>query len=348
MNGDAGLIVARHSGIIACFPINPATGLDFMWFKNLRLYRFTQPFTLSAEALEEKLAQIPFVPCSNYEKSRLGWISPLPETDGEEEPPLTHTVGQYTMLCARRQERLLPASVVREVTADKVAELEQRQARKIYRKERKQIQEDVTAALLPQAFTRSQRTYAYLAPQENLLVVDAATATRAEEIITLMRDALGSLPVALTETKRNPSDVMTRWLQQGKGSDHFLLNEDCELYNPRDGSNVVRCKGQDLESDEISVHLEAGKRVKSLGVSWNSLLSCVIDDELAVKRLRFEEMREESEGFQEESAVQKFDQEFALMTLELAKFFESLFKAFGGLEAPKQDAQTGTDTKAVE
>ena len=319
-----------------------------MWFKNLRLYRFTQPFSLTPEALEEKLAQIPFVPCSSYEKSRLGWVSPLPETGdtGEEdqEPPLTHTVGQYTMLCARRQERLLPASVIREVTADKIAELEQRQARKIYRKERKQIQDDVTATLLPQAFTRSQRTYAYLAPQENLLVVDAATASRAEEVITLLRDALGSLPVAMPETKRNPGDVMTRWLQQGKGSDHFQLHEDCELYNPRDGSNVVRCRGQDLESEEVAVHLDAGKRVKSLGVSWNNLLSCVIDDELAIKRLRFEEMREESDGFQEESAVQKFDQEFALMTLELANFYQSLFKAFGGLEAPKQNAGAEKET----
>lgn len=335
-----------------------------MWFKNLRLYRFTQPFNPSSEELEARLAEIPFVPCSNYEKSSLGWTAPIPASDRthevvseeeaeaggleELEPPLTHTIGKYTMICARRQERLLPASVIRESTSEKVAELEQRQARKIYRKERKQIQEDVTAILLPQAFTRTQRTYAYLSLEDNLLVVDAASAPRAEELVTLLRNSLGSLPVALPETKRNPSDVMTSWLQASKASDKFDLYEDCELYNPQDGSNIVRCKGQDLEGEEIGAHLEAGKRVKALGVSWNHLLSCVIDDDLTIKRLRFEEMKEESESFAEETPAQKFDQEFALMTLELSNFFKSLFNAFGGLETPKQGDSHASESENQE
>ena len=31
-----------------------------MWFKNLTLFRFAEPFTLSAETLAEKLAQAVF------------------------------------------------------------------------------------------------------------------------------------------------------------------------------------------------------------------------------------------------------------------------------------------------
>ena len=38
---------------------------------------------------------------------------------------------------------------------------------------------------------------------------------------------------------------------------------------------------------------------------------------------------------EEVTPVQKFDQDFALMTLELTAFFESLFRAFGGLGEPK-------------
>ena len=48
----------------------------------------------------------------------------------------------------------------------------------------------------------------------------------------------------------------------------------------------------------------------------------------------FEKIKEESESFDEESPAQKFDQEFALMTLQLSAFFKSLFEAFGGLEDP--------------
>jgi recombination associated protein RdgC len=325
-----------------------------MWFKNLRLFRLTQPLTLSIEELEKQVADYAFVPCASFEKSRIGWVSPLgsaggigeQEVEGAEQQPgeqtetraapmLTHSVGDYIMLCAQKQDRLLPASVVREATAEKVSELEARQARKIYRKEKREIQDDVFNTLLPRAFTRSTHTFAYISRTENLLVVDAASAPKAEELVNLLRDSLGSFPVSLPDSKRAPSDVMTRWLKDGKATDKFEIHEDCELFNPIDGSNVIRCKGQDLVSDEIQAHLEAGKQAKQLGVLWNNLLSCSIAEDLSIKRLRFEEMKEEAVSFGEEDPAQKFDQEFALMTLELSAFFKSLFSAFGGLEDPR-------------
>lgn len=338
-----------------------------MWFKNLRLFCLTQPFDLSVEEIESQLAGYAFAPCSNYEKSRVGWVSPLGnaavvgegeregerEREGNEEgdgvaPMLTHSVGDYIMLCARTQDRLLPASVVREATLEKIAEIEVRQARKVYRKEKREIQDNVFASLLPRAFTRSSRTFAYISRAEKLLVIDAANAPKAEEFLNLLRDSLGSFPVALPNSKRAPSDVMTRWLKEGKATDKFTIHDDCELFNPKDGSNVIRCKGQDLLSEEIQCHLDAGKQAKQLAVLWNNLLSCSISEDLSIKRLRFEEMKEETENFDAESPAQKFDQDFALMTLELSAFFKSLFNAFGGLEDPKNKLLPDNRNKEVQ
>lgn len=299
-----------------------------MWFKNVRLYCLTQPFENSAEELETKLAEKLFHPCSSHDVSKYGWVSPL----GREGEMLTHALGDYIMICAQKQDRLLPASVINDATEEKVAELEQRQGRKIYRKEKRQIKDDVFVSLLPRAFTRNQQTFAYIAPKDNLIVINTGSAPKAEELLNLLRESLGSLPVALPDSKRAPSDVMTRWLKEQHASDNFQIDEDCELYNPTDGSNIIRCKGQDLYSDEIQSHLAAGKQVKNLGVTWNSLLNCIISDELTVKRLRFEGMKEETSNEEIESAAQKFDQEFAVMTLELSDFFKALFNAFGGLE----------------
>ncbi|PCJ24989.1 MAG: recombination-associated protein RdgC [SAR86 cluster bacterium] len=299
-----------------------------MWFKNARLYCFTQAFEFSAEELETKLDAQLFHPCSSHDKSKYGWISPLGK-DGE---MLVHALGDYIMVCAQKQERILPASVINEATEEKVAELEARQGRKIYRKERRQIKDDVFVSLLPRAFTRNQQTFAYIAPKENLIVINTVSATKAEALLSLLRESLGSLPVVLPESKRAPSDVMTRWLKEQHASDNFVIDEDCELYNPVDGSNIVRCKGQDLYSDEIQSHLEAGKQVKNLGVTWKSLLSCIIADDLTVKRIRFEGMKEESSNEEVESAAQKFDQEFAIMTLQMSEFFQDFFSAFGGLD----------------
>ena len=285
-----------------------------MWFKNARLYCLNEAIGASPEEIEKKLIEQIFHPCSSHDKSKYGWISPL----GKQGEMLTHVQGDYIMLCAQKQERLLPSSVVNEATDEKVAELEERQGRKIYRKEKRQIKDDVFVSLLPRAFTRNQQTFAYISAKDNLIVVNSASAPKAEALLSLLREGLGTLKVSIPDA-----------------SDHFLIDEDCELYNPTDGSNIVRCKGQDLFSDEIQSHLEAGKQVKNLGVTWNSLLSCSLSDDLSIKRLKFVGMKQEEANEEIESAAQKFDQEFAVMTLELSNFFKSFFAAFGGLQDPK-------------
>lgn len=303
-----------------------------MWFKNARLYCLNEAIDASPEELEQRLAEHIFHPCSSHDKSRYGWVSPL----GKEGEMLTHVQGDYIMLCAQKQERILPASVVNDATEEKVAELEERQGRKIYRKEKRQIKDDVFVSLLPRAFTRNQQTYAYISARDNLIVVNSASAPKAEALLNLLRESLGSLKVSIPDAKRAPSDVMTRWLKEEKASNNFLIDEDCELYNPTDGSNIVRCKGQDLISEEIQSHLDAGKQVKNLGVTWNNLLSCTVGDDLSVKRLKFVGMKQEEANEEIESAAQKFDQEFAVMTLELSGFFEAFFAAFGGLQEARE------------
>ena len=302
-----------------------------MWFKNVRLYCLNEAIEASAEELEKKLVEQIFHPCGSHDKTKYGWVSPL----GKEGEMLTHVQGDYIMLCAQKQEKILPSSVVNEVTDEKVAELEERQGRKIYRKEKRQIKDDVFVSLLPRAFTSNQQTYAYISARDNLIVVNSASAPKAEAFLNLLRESLGSLKVSIPDAIRAPSDVMTRWLKEQKASDNFLIDEECELYNPTDGSNIVRCKGQDLSTDEIQSHLEAGKQVKNLGVTWNSLLSCSLGDDLSIKRIKFVGMQEEEANEEVESAAQKFDQEFAVMTLELSAFFKSFFAAFGGLQEAK-------------
>ena len=57
------------------------------------------------------------------------------------------------------------------------------------------------------AVARSRRriTRAWIDPEHGWLVVDAAGAARAEELIETLRDTLGSLAVQLVETERSPS-----------------------------------------------------------------------------------------------------------------------------------------------
>lgn len=298
-----------------------------MWFKNLRIYRLTKEIDLSNETLEEALQAENFSPCSNLDFSRYGWVSPL----GKNSELYTHSAGGYTMICARKQEKILPPAAVNEMVEEKVIGFEVDQARNIYRKERRNIKEDVIHTLLPRALTRSFLVYAYFDLKNNLLIIDSASANKAEELLDHLRATLGSLPVVPLSCVGDAADVMTRWLnnQAPKG---FDLNDECELQNARESKNIVRCKNQELESDEVMSHLKAGKRVTQMAIIWREQIQFILSEDFSIKRLRFEDIIQEDAQSEYDDDITQFDQDFSVMTLQLSEFLEDLLKEFGGMD----------------
>lgn len=302
-----------------------------MWFKNLRIYRFTQPFELTAEDLEPLLAEKAFHPCGRQDLTKYGWVPPI--ASNNEDAPLVHASNGNIMLCAQRQDKVIPASVIKEAVLEKTAYIEQKEARKVFSKERAQIKDEIMLELLPRAFTKNQTIYGYIAPKHKLLLLDASSPTKAEQFMSHLRDSLGSLPVIPPASKQVPTDVMTQWLAQQSAEPPFYLEKECELSNPTDSANVIRCKAQELDADEIQPMLESGKRCTKVAVNWNESIEAIICDDLSIKRLRFgDKLIEQANESEAEDKAQQFDQDFAVMALELNQFCKDLFKAFGGLE----------------
>ncbi len=297
-----------------------------MWFKNLRLYRLSAPFTLDPEELHSRLEQDAFRPCGSLETATMGWVSPL----GRRGTQLTHAAAGAILICARKEERILPSSVVAEEVAEKVAAIEDAEGRPVRRKERQSLKDEITQRLLPRAFTRSGYIFAYLVPKSGWLVVDASSAKKAEEVVTLLRRSLGSLPAVPPQTQSSPGVIMTAWVSGEPTPDGVELRDECELKEPGDDGGVVRVKRVNLLSDEVGAHLEAGKRVVKLALQFEDRLSCVIDEELAVKRLAFEDTVLEALDGTEADDAAAFDAQFALMTLELGRFLPQLLEWFGG------------------
>ncbi|WP_171903713.1 recombination-associated protein RdgC, partial [Pseudomonas aeruginosa] len=73
-----------------------------------------------------------------------------------------------------------------------------------------------------------------------------------------------------------------------------------------------------------------------LSLAWSDKLSFVLDDKLAVKRLRFEDLlQEQAEKDGGEDALGQLDASFTLMMLTFAEFLPALFEALGGEEIPQ-------------
>jgi recombination associated protein RdgC len=125
---------------------------------------------------------------------------------------------------------------------------------------------------------------------------------------------------------------MTGWLATGGLPPGFVLEDECELRGPGEDGGVVRCKGEDLIGDEVRVHLNAGKQVTRLALSWNQRIGLLLQDDLTLRRLRFLDLVQEQVGSERtDTAEQVFDAEFALMTGELAQFLTCLIEGFGGV-----------------
>ncbi|WNB75850.1 recombination-associated protein RdgC [Methylomonas koyamae] len=296
-----------------------------MWFKNLAVYRFTEPFELKAEDLEQKLQQQPFRACGSHDEFSFGWTPPL----GRAADALVHANNGFFMLCGKKEEKVVPGSVVNEMLQERISEIEEREARKLPAKERNRLKDELIFELLPRAFSFSKKTYAYIDSQGGWLVVDAASAKKAEDLLSQLRKCLGSLPVVPMTATAKPAGVMTQWLTDNASPKDILIEDECELRSPEEEGAIIRCKRHDLALPEIKNHLDSGKQVIKLAMSWAERLSFVLDENLAVKRLKFLDLIQDQaadiEAFDE---TEQFDADFSIMTAELAQFLPRLLELF--------------------
>lgn len=298
-----------------------------MWFRNLMLYRLREPLAYDAESVDQKLAAAAFTPCGALESSRSGFVSPL----GQEGAPLVHAGAGCLLLCLQEESKLLPAAVIRESLEERVSALEAADQRKVRKRERERIRDEVVTDLLPRAFSRHKRIWGYIDTQEGFLVVDAGSEKQAEGFLEQLRDAWPELGIVSPQTEDAPPTIMTRWVAQQQTPRDIELGEEAVLEDPKADGCEVRVKRQDLAAGEMRAHIDAGKRVRRLGVTWAERMSCVLDSDLSLRRLKFLDVVREQAGDREaESEAERLDSDFVLMALELRGLFPRLLEWFGG------------------
>ncbi|WP_226568695.1 recombination-associated protein RdgC [Mangrovibacter yixingensis] len=304
-----------------------------LWFKNLMVYRLNRDVSLRAEEMEQKLADMAFRPCGSQDMAKTGWVAPIGAKGGD---ALTHAVAGQIMICARKEEKIIPSPVIKQSLEAKINKLEADQGRKLRKTEKDALKDEVLQDLLPRAFSRFSQTMMWIDTVNGLIMVDSASAKKAEDTLALLRKSLGSLPVVPLSMATPIELSLTEWLKSGDVPQGFQLLDEAELKAILEDGGVVRCKKQDLMTDEITVHIDAGKVVTKLALDWQQRVQFVIADDGSLKRLKFaDELREQNDDIDREDVAQRFDADFTLMTGELAALIAQLTEALGG-EATSQ------------
>ncbi|MBG3018505.1 recombination-associated protein RdgC [Proteus mirabilis] len=298
-----------------------------LWFKNILVYRLNKEIALSMDELEQQLASLAFTPCSSQDMTRTGWVSPM----GDRGEALIHVAGKQVMMCARKEDKILPATVIKQALQDKVEKLEGEQGRKLKKTEKATLKDEVVHTLLPRAFSKFSQTFIWLDLEKQLVIVDSGSAKRAEDNLALLRKTLGSLPVVPLNFNESVELKMTEWVRSGELPAGFTLMDEAELKAVLDEGGVIRCKKQELVSDEIATHIEAGKFVTKLSVDWEDRLQFMLCDDGSIKRIKFSEtLREQNDDIDKADFAQRFDADFILMTGELSALIERVTEILGG------------------
>jgi recombination associated protein RdgC len=294
-----------------------------MWFKNLQIYRLPAPWAFTPEQLEEALRSHAFTPASSNELMRQGWDSP--RGNGS----LVHVVNKQMLILLGTEKKLLPSSVINQVAKARAAELEEQQGFAPGKKAMKELKERVADELLPRAFTIRSNVWTWIDPVNGWLVVDAASPAKADDVIKLLLKAVDRMPLESLRVQRSPVGVMTAWLQDDEAPGGFTVDMDTELRATGESKAAVRYVRHTLEPEEVRRHIAAGKQCTRLAMTWDSKISFVLTESLAIKSVKPLDVIKENET-STRNDDERFDGDFMLMTGELSKLLKDVVESLGG------------------
>jgi recombination associated protein RdgC len=294
-------------------------------FKNLMLFRIEKSWSKTTAQIEAGLAQMRFRDCGATQEKSVGWSEPR----GEKHAMLVESIGGQLLLRLTMEAKVLPSSVVKRRTDERVEKIEETTGRKLSRMEKKDLREETLLDLLPKAFTRISHTTVWIDPTARLLVMDVAGQTKADEVVAVLLRSLDGLVMTQLQTNESPGSQMAAWLMSYEAPGRLDVDRECELKATDESEGVVRYSKHTLNNEEVRKHIQSGKMVTKLALTWNGRVSFVMNDTLQIKKLKFLEGvldGPDSAGKDED----RFDSDVLIVTGELSKLLPDLIEALGG------------------
>lgn len=292
-------------------------------FKNVIVYRLGAGWTATLAKVEASLDSARFVECGPSQERSLGWVEPRGEAHG----PLVEAVGGQWLLKLMIEVKAIPASVLNRKVKDQVDHIETTTGRKPGKKEQRDIKEELKLSLLPMAFSKQVAVTVWIDPTARLLVLDAASQARADEVVTALVKSLDGFAPTLLNTVTSPAVAMSEWLVSQEPPAGFSVDRECELKATDESKAVVRYARHPLDNDEVVAHVQGGKQASKLALTWDSRVSFMLTESLQVKRIAFLDVVMEGVSDRQNEG---FDTDAALATGELRRLIPDLVAALGG------------------
>lgn len=302
-----------------------------MWFRNLTLYRLPSlPYTLLELNALLSLRRAP-------DGLGSGWI---PDDYGN----YAYEQQNHFMLSLHTARPVLPAAVVKREVLKRIEEFKRTNGFKPNAKVKREIKEDAISDLIPRAFVVTSVTRGWIDTFNGTLAVDTSSQPKADAfVVELIRSFAKPLDIEPMRTARNVVEAMTAWVI-GEPTDQFTVDQDTTLAGAGRSKATVKYANQTLESADVKHHIEGGKRVTSLAMTYEDRVSFVLDADLKIRRVSALDLLMQSEKDPDDTARAA---DFVLMTMTLSNLIADLVESLGGYYVapaePEADADVSDD-----
>lgn len=289
----------------------------------MMMYRIQPGWDAMAVDMDAALEKARFEECSASQEKSIGWVEPR----GEQHGPLVEIVAGQRVCKLMVEVKAVPSSVIARKANERSTQIEALEGRKPGKKELREIKEDLKISLLPMAFTKQSSIWVWIDLAAKLLVIDAGSQARADEVISLLVKCLDGFGVTLINTNVSPAVAMAQWLTTQEPPPDFSVDRECELKAQDESNAVVRYARHPLDTDEVRLHIEGGKSPTRVAMTWSDRVSFVLTDALQIKKLAFLDVVFEGASSGKDDG---FDADVAITTAELQKMVPDLLQALGG------------------
>jgi len=294
-----------------------------MWFKQLQLFQLTDSSTYQINTLIDKLEPLAFKPCLPSTFSSVGWVSPVDEEDAQ----LARSINGCIMLCLQVEDKILPATVIRQELSERIKHIETTESRKVYQKEKLALKDDIIMTLLPRAFSKHTKLYAYIDTKNQWLVLGTNNTKKAEQFISMFKRSISD-KVHPFEIKKL-SSTMTHWLKNQNYPSSFAIEKACVLQDPNQQNRIIRCQHQDLFASGIQALIKDGCEAQQLALSWHDQVNFVLSSTFSLSGIKFlDHVKEQISEIEAETKQQLFHADFLIMTGTFSSLLKELLGQF--------------------
>lgn len=295
-----------------------------MWIKNAKLFTLPEDFEIDTETLSENLKEDKLKPCGPQDTNSNGWLTPF--KTGE---MMCLQTGDAQLINMGTEEKVIPSSVVNQRLDKDIAKIQQETGNKVGRKQKGDMKQEILFDILPTALTKLKRTAAYIDNKLKLLIVDTPSTPQAENVVTQIRQSLGSFKAQAYGPSSSMATIMTKWITDGTPPEHFAFGSSIVLETLDEAKSIIRAKNVNFNTDEIQRHIDNGYLVTHIGLTYNDRIDFTLTHEFGIKSIKFTDIvQDELDHENIDSEEQLLDSRFTLSSLELRELITSLMNIF--------------------